>query len=148
MIYRRSVKIQISIIIVNVRLHQLTLRVILIHGDFGILEVRYGVDVINSARMNVENMHSNNNQSIAINWRWRKEGDVTMMPRAMYNTGFNWLGSDRYLEDASYLRMSYLQASYSVDPKELKKYGLNQLYISASANNLFFLTKYTGLERE
>lgn len=109
---------------------------------------RYGVDVINSARMNVENMHSNNNQSIAVNWRWRKEGDDTMMPRAMYNTGYNWLGSDRYLEDASYLRMSFLQASYSVDPKELKKYGLNQLYISASADNLFILSKYTGLDPE
>ena len=109
---------------------------------------RYGVDVINSARMNVENMHSNNNQSIAVNWRWRKEGDVTMMPRAMYNTGFNWLGSDRYLEDASYLRMSYLQASYTVDPQILKKYGLNQLYISGSANNLFILSKYTGLDPE
>ena len=109
---------------------------------------RYGVDVINSARMNVENMHSNNNQSIAVNWRWRKEGDVTMMPRAMYNKGYNWLGSDRYLEDASYLRMSYLQASYSVDPQILKKYGMNQLYLSASANNLFILSKYTGLDPE
>lgn len=109
---------------------------------------RYGVDVINSARMNVENMHSNNNQSIAVNWRWRKEGDVTMMPRAMYGKGYNWLGSDRYLEDASYLRMSYLQASYSVDPQVLKKYGLNQLYLSASANNLFILSKYTGLDPE
>ena len=109
---------------------------------------RYGVDVINSARMDLENMHSNNNQSIAINWRWRKEGDVTMMPRAMYNTGYNWLGSDRYLEDASYLRMSYLQASYSVDPQVLKKYGLNSLYISGSANNLFILSKYTGLDPE
>lgn len=109
---------------------------------------RYGVDVINSARMNVENMYSNNNQSIAVNWRWRKEGDATMMPRAMYNTGYNWLGSDRYLEDASYLRMSYLQASYSFDPAKLKKYGLNQLYLSASANNLFILSKYTGLDPE
>ena len=109
---------------------------------------RYGVDVINSARMNVENMYTNNNQSFAVNWRWRKDGDVTMMPRALYSTGYNWLGSDRYLEDASYLRMSYLQLSYSVDPSVLKKYGLNQLYLSGSANNLFFLTKYTGLDPE
>ena len=109
---------------------------------------RYGVDVINEARMKVENMHSNNNQSIAVNWRWREEGDETMMPRAMYNTGYNWLGSDRYLEDASYLRMSYLQASYSFDPAKLKKYGMNQLYLSASANNLFILSKYTGLDPE
>ena len=109
---------------------------------------RYGVDVINSARMNVENMYTNNNQSIAVNWRWRKDGDDTMMPRALYNTGYNWLGSDRYVEDASYLRMSYLQLSYSVDPSILKKYGLNQLALSGSANNLFILSKYTGLDPE
>ena len=112
---------------------------------------RYGVDVINSARMNVENMYTNNNQSIAVNWRWRKEGDGLIepcLPRALYNTGYNWLGSDRYLEDASYLRMSYLQLSYSVDPNILKKYGLNQLSLSGSANNLFILSKYTGLDPE
>ena len=112
---------------------------------------RYGVDVINTARMNVENMHTNNNQSFAVNWRWRKEGDgldVPCLPRALYNTGFNWLGSDRYIEDASYLRMSYLQLSYSVDPNTLKKYGLNQLSLSGSANNLFILSKYTGLDPE
>ena len=112
---------------------------------------RYGVDVINTARMNVENMYTNNNQSIAVNWRWRKEGDglnQPCLPRALYNTGYNWLGSDRYVEDASYLRLSYLQLSYSVDPNLLKKYGLNQLSLSGSANNLFFLTKYTGLDPE
>lgn len=109
---------------------------------------RYGVDVINSARMNIENMYLNSNQSIAVNWRWRKEGDNTMMPRAMYRAGYNWLGSDRYLEDASYLRMSYLQASYNFDPQVLKKYGLSQLQLSASANNLFVLTKYTGVDPE
>ena len=112
---------------------------------------RYGVDVLNTARMNVENMYTNNNQSFAVNWRWRKDGDGLLepcLPRALYNTGYNWLGSDRYLEDASYLRMSYLQLSYSVDPAVLKKYGLNQLYLSGSANNLFFLSKYTGLDPE
>ena len=112
---------------------------------------RYGVDVLNTARMNVENMYTNNNQSYAVNWRWRKEGDgidEPCLPRALYNTGYNWLGSDRYLEDASYLRMSYLQLSYSVDPSALKKYGLSQLYLSGSANNLFILSKYTGLDPE
>jgi hypothetical protein len=35
-----------------------------------------------------------------------------------------------------------------VDPSILKKYGLSQLAISGSANNLFFLSKYTGLDPE
>ena len=109
---------------------------------------RYGVDVINSARMNVENMYTNYNQSTATNWRWRKEGDVTSMPRALYQTGYNWLGSDRYVEDASFLRLSYLNLTYNVDPQLIKKYGLTRLSFNGSVNNLFVWTKYTGLDPE
>ena len=112
---------------------------------------RYGVDVINSARMNIENMYTNYNQSTATNWRWRKEGDgldEKCLPRARYNTGFNWLGSSRYVEDASYLRMSYLNLTYNVDPQQLKKYGLTRLSFNGSINNLFVLSKYTGLDPE
>lgn len=109
---------------------------------------RYDVDVINNARMNVENMYSNLNQSNAVNWRWRKEGDITEIPRALYNQGYNYLGSDRFVEDASYLRLSYLQASYSFDKKSLEKYGLENLSIYVSADNLFFWSSYTGLDPE
>ncbi len=109
---------------------------------------RYDIDVMNTARMKVENMHSNDNQSIAVNWRWRKEGDITEIPRALYNTGYNWLGSDRYVEDASYLRLSYLQLSYNFEPNWLKRYGLQTLNMYASADNLCFWSKYTGLDPE
>ena len=98
--------------------------------------------------MKVENMYTNNNQSIAVNWRWRKEGDKTEIPRALYNYGYNWLGSDRYVEDASFLRLSYLQLAYSVDPQKLKKYGLNSLRINGSMNNVFVWSKYTGVDPE
>lgn len=109
---------------------------------------RWDVDVINSARMNVEHMYGNLNQSIAVNWRWRKEGDITEIPRALYNTGYNYLGSDRYVEDASYLRLSYVQASYSFEKDWLKKYGLENLTVYASADNLCFWSSYTGLDPE
>ena len=52
------------------------------------------------------------------------------------------------VEDASYIRFSYLQLSYSFDAQKLKKYGLNSLYLSGSANNLFIWTNYTGLDPE
>ena len=109
---------------------------------------RYDIDVMNTARMRVENMHTNDNQSIAVNWRWRKEGDITEIPRALYNTGYNWLGSSRYVEDASYLRLSYLQLSYNFEPNWLKRYGLQTLNLYASADNLCFWSKYTGLDPE
>ena len=111
---------------------------------------RWDVDVVNSARMAFENMSSFDNQSYAVNWRWRKEGDITEIPRAVYGGGsaYNYLGSDRYVEDASYVRFSYLQLSYSVKPELLKKIGLKSMNIYASVDNICFWTKYSGLEPE
>ncbi len=109
---------------------------------------RLNVDVVNKARMSFENMYGFDNQSVAVNWRWRKEGDITEIPRAVYQSAYNYLGSDRYVEDASYLRFSYLQLSYSFEPGMLKKVGIRQLNMYASIDNLFVMTKYSGLDPE
>ena len=109
---------------------------------------RYGNKIINQARMRAENMYSNNNQSRAVNWRWRVEGDITEIPRALYQHGYNWLGSDRFVEDGSFIRLNYSQLSYSLDPKIIKAWGLTQLSFYISANNLFCLTKYSGADPE
>jgi TonB-linked SusC/RagA family outer membrane protein len=109
---------------------------------------RYGNKIVNAARMNAENMYSDNNQSVAVNWRWRKDGDVTNIPRALYNYGYNWLGSDRYVEDGSFLRFKYLSFNYSVPQKMLKQYHLNKLSVYLTFNNLLVFTKYTGVDPE
>ena len=109
---------------------------------------RYGNKIINQARMEVEKMYDNNNQSRAVNWRWRVEGDITTIPRALRQTGYNYLGSDRFVEDGSFLRLNYSQVSYSVPQKVIKKWGLTQLSLYISANNLFCLTKYSGADPE
>ena len=109
---------------------------------------RYGNKIINKARMNAENMYSNNNQSRAVLWRWRVEGDNMPIPRALYNYGYNWLGSDRFVEDGSFIRLNYSQLSYALSQKTLKKLGLSQVSLYVSANNLFVLTKYSGADPE
>jgi len=98
--------------------------------------------------MHAENMYSNNNQSVAVNWRWRKDGDETEIPRALFQGGYNWLGSDRYVEDGSFLRMKHLTLSYSVAPELLKRYNMNQLSLYMTFNNIFTLTRYTGVDPE
>jgi TonB-linked SusC/RagA family outer membrane protein len=109
---------------------------------------RFGNKILNLARLNAEAMTGNNNQSQAVNYRWRKEGDVTSIPRAMYGTSsnYNTLVSDRFVEDGSYLRMGYVQLSYSLNKKMLKPLGINKINLYASANNLFIITKYTGVD--
>ena len=112
---------------------------------------RVGNKILNLARLDAEAMINNNNQSQAVNYRWRKEGDVTSIPRAMYGaaSNYNTLVSDRFVENGSFLRLNYIQLSYSFDPKVIKKaLGINRLSFYASANNLFILTKYKGVDPE
>ena len=111
---------------------------------------RIDYDILNMARLDMEAMVSNNNQSQAVNYRWRKEGDVTSIPRAMFgnSSNYNTLISDRFVEDGSFLRLNYLQLNYSFDPKVLKNWHLKTLNFYASANNLFCLTKYSGVDPE
>ena len=112
---------------------------------------RIDYDIYNLARLDMESMNSNNNQSQAVNYRWRKEGDVTSIPRALssyYMTNYNTLVSDRFIEDGTFLRLNYLQLSYTFDSKLIKKWHMSALKLYASANNLFCLTKYTGVDPE
>lgn len=112
---------------------------------------RIDYDIYNLARLDMESMNSNNNQSQAVNYRWRKEGDVTSIPRALssfYTQNYNTLVSDRFIEDGTFLRLNYLQLSYTFDQKLIKKAHLNSLKVYASANNLFCLTKYSGVDPE
>jgi len=111
---------------------------------------RIDYDILNMARLDMESMINNNNQSQAVNYRWRKEGDQTSIPRAMYgnNSQYNTLISDRFVEDGTFLRLNYLQINYSFDPKKLKNWHMKTLNFYASANNLFCLTKYSGVDPE
>jgi len=112
---------------------------------------RIGNKVLNLTRLDAEAMVNNNNQSQAVNYRWRKEGDVTSIPRAMYGstTNYNTLISDRFVEDGSFLRLNYLQLSYNFNSKfVMKTLGMRGLRFYMSANNLFCLTKYTGADPE
>jgi len=109
---------------------------------------RVGNKILNMARLDLEAMIGNNNQSQAVNYRWRKEGQETTIPRAMYGnaSNYNTLVSDRFVEDGTYLRMSYAQLSYAIKKKHLKWIGLNQINLYASVNNPFVLTKYSGVD--
>lgn len=109
---------------------------------------RVGNKIINMARLHAEAMTGNDNQSESVNYRWRKEGDVTSIPRAMYgnNSNYNTLISDRFVEKGDYLRMGYAQLSYNIKAKHLKWLGINGINLYASANNPFILTKYSGVD--
>jgi TonB-linked SusC/RagA family outer membrane protein len=109
---------------------------------------KIGQDVINETRMYTENMYTMDNQSTAVLRRWRKNGDVSDIPRALYNQGYNWLGSDRFVEDASFLRMRTLSLAYQLNSPALKARGISQLKTYITGYNLFTLSNYTGQDPE
>ena len=121
------------------------------YKNFGItafFNFRYGNKIVNHARMEAENMYTLNNQSTSVNWRWRKDGDVTEMPRALYYHGYNWLGSDRYVEDGSFIRLKYLTFTYTVPNSKLNKLKMQQMRFYLTINNLYTWTKYKGVDPE
>lgn len=113
---------------------------------------RYGNKIVNEARMQQEAMYYNDNQSVAVRWRWRAEGDgadgTPVLPRALHETGYNWLGSDRFVEDGSFLRFKYLTFNYSVPKNLLKKFFITDLKFYCTINNLHVWTNYSGVDPE
>ena len=109
---------------------------------------RYRYDVINETKMNTTNMYSFDNQSMAVLRRWRKEGDVTDIPRALYRSGYNFLGSDRYVEDASFIRFRTITLRYTAPKLISDKLKLKNLSGYITVENLYLWTNYTGQDPE
>ncbi len=109
---------------------------------------KIGQDIINQARMDSEKMYNYDNQSKATNWRWRSVGDITDVPRALYQKGYNWLGSSRFVEDGSYIRLKTVSVSYNFSKNVCKKLNLREMRIYGTAYNLFTWTNYSGQDPE
>ncbi len=110
----------------------------------------FGNDIINKARMSVENMATLNNQSAATIRRWRKQGDQTDIPKAahQYKSGINYLPSDRFVEDGSYLRLKNIQLSYELSGKLKKMIHMKSGRIFFNITNLYTWTNYIGQDPE
>ncbi len=109
---------------------------------------RFDYDVINGTDMRTTNMYNWDNQSTAVLSRWRNPGDQTDMPRAINGAGYNWLGSDRYVEDASFLRFRSVTFSYNFKDSFLRNLKMDDARIYITADNLFTLTSYLGQDPE
>jgi TonB-linked SusC/RagA family outer membrane protein len=105
---------------------------------------RWGYQLINGTKMSTTSMYNFNNQSTAVLSRWRNPGDITDMPRALYNSGYNWLGSDRYVENASFVRLRSVTLRYNFTPELLQRIKFKTASFYITAENLFTWTKYTG----
>ncbi len=108
-----------------------------------------GNRVLNFTRWYTEGGVSNGNYSNNVLSRWTAPGTSNSMPRMTLNdpNGNNRV-SDRFVEDASYLRVKNVRLSYSLPAKWAEQLKMKKTQFYVSAQNLFTFTKYTGFDPE
>jgi hypothetical protein len=89
------------------------------------------------------------NQRTEVLNRWQKPGDVTNVPRLSTEIGnVSGYNTDRFLYDASYIRLRALQIGYTLPKKISSKAKLSNARIYLSGQNLWTMTKYAGWDPE
>ena len=78
--------------------------------------------------------------------RWTGEGTSNTVPTL--GDSKNWVCSDMYIQDGSYLRLKYITLGYTISPYLTNKIGISRLRIFARGENLFTWTKYWGFDPE
>ncbi len=109
-----------------------------------------GNDVINGTRIQMEQMNYSHNQSQSILARWRRQGDITEMPRAQPDNTWNRAASSRWVEDGSYLRLKTVSLTYNAGKEFINRLniGIRQLSVFVTGYNIYTWTKYLGLDPE
>ena len=108
-----------------------------------------GNKVLNFTRWYTEGGVSNGNYSNDVIGRWSGFGTSNTMPRlALNDPNGNNRVSDRFVEDASYLRMKNIRLAYSIPVKWASYMTLKKAQVYASAQNLFTITNYSGMDPE
>jgi len=81
--------------------------------------------------------------------RWTPENPDADQPR-MHNgdPNQNSRANDRYIEDASFFRLTTVQLGYKLPEKTLEQIGLSYLRLYLSCDNVFTITNYSGLNPE
>lgn len=109
-----------------------------------------GNDIWNSPKGGLAAYGYQNALAEAYTKAWTKEGDNAKYPRlTSSNSNNNFRGSSFFVEDGSYLRLQSVQIGYNVPSVVCKKTKIfSSLRIFGSAQNLFTITKYSGLDPE
>jgi TonB-linked SusC/RagA family outer membrane protein len=79
--------------------------------------------------------------------RWTGPGTSNTEPRATFG-GYNYIPSDKYVQDGSFLRLRSLVIGYSLPMALSEKIHMQQCRVYVKGNNIYTLTKFTGYTPE
>ena len=80
--------------------------------------------------------------------RWTGEGTSNRIPILKQGDSKNWVCSDIYIQDGSYLRLKNLTLGYTLPRQMTRKIGLDRFRVFGMAENLFTWTRYWGFDPE
>ena len=80
--------------------------------------------------------------------RWTGEGTSNKLPLLKLGDSKNWVCSDIYIQDGSYLRLKNISLGYTLPRSLTKKAYIERLRVYVRAENLFTWTKYWGFDPE
>ena len=89
-----------------------------------------------------------NAQTYRDNWGANTTGTVPAPNSDASRNAINFINSDFYIEDGSYLRLKNIQLGYTFSDKICKKMKIKNLKLFVSATNLLTISNYTGLDPE
>jgi len=112
--------------------------------DFGVFfQGVHGADVFDATyRQDI----ASGNYPTWVLQRWTGEGTSNKVPTL--GDSKNWVCSDMYIQDGSYLRLKNITLGYTLPTMLTNKIGINRLRIYGRAENLFTWTKYWGFDPE
>jgi len=118
------------------------------------LQGQQGNKILNEMKAQVYNIHSWHGDGLgnvvrAVKDSWNGEGTSNTLPRLTADfIGNNWLGSDFYVEDGSFLRCRTMQVGYTLPASLVERVKIGSVRFYVNAQNLFTITKYTGFDPE
>jgi TonB-linked SusC/RagA family outer membrane protein len=105
----------------------------------------YGADVFDATYR--QDIASGNYPTWVLS-RWTGEGTSNRIPILKQGDSKNWVCSDIYIQDGSYLRLKNLTLGYTLPRQMTRKIGLDRFRVFGMAENLFTWTRYWGFDPE
>ena len=105
-----------------------------------------GGEILNYTRMELGIMNGRHNATPDAVDRWTPEHTDTDIPKA--DRFRKHVASDRWIEDASYIRVKNISLGYNFDPSLLGRIGIRSARVYVSLQNFFTITSYKGVDPE
>jgi TonB-linked SusC/RagA family outer membrane protein len=111
----------------------------------------YGNKIYSQVNQDIEGFYRPFNLTQRVyDTRWHGEGTSNTMPLVSWAQASNNIKepSSRFLQDASYVRLKNVQLGYTIPAKVMNRAHIKSLRIYFTSENLFTITKFTGLDPE